>query len=168
MSRRALAAPLLLAVMLTAGCGGSGDAAPAAAETAAPAITTTSVPVATLTEDTGKPATKGSGKPTVAPEVVAPASTTDPKSERLLSGDWKDQVVTELGRVDARLVADQPAAIKKVRATCKQMETGMFSTKVIPIIQKRFSSPTFTVSPEMAQDIYSVLIQDACYYMNES
>jgi hypothetical protein len=154
--------------MLTAACNGSGGDTPVAAEKAAPAITTTAVPVAKFTEDTGKPAKKGSGIPTVAPEVVPPPSTTDAKSEQLLSEDWQTRVVGELTRVDARLVADKPATLKKVRATCKQMETGMFSTKVIPIIQKRFSSSALTVTAEMAQDIYSVLLQDACYIMDES
>jgi hypothetical protein len=168
MSRRALAAPLLLAAILTSACGGSSDdAAPAAATTPAPVITASSVPVAHFTEDTGKPGKKGSGKPTVAPEVIAP-STTDAKAQQVLAGDWETRVVSALRQVDARLVADQPAAVKKVRATCKQMETGMFSTKVIPIIAKRFSSTTLTVTPDMAQDIYSVLLQDACYIMNES
>jgi hypothetical protein len=48
------------------------------------------------------------------------------------------------------------------------METGMFSTKVLPIIAKRFSTAQLTVSHDMAQDIYAVLLQDACYNMKES
>jgi hypothetical protein len=95
-------------------------------------------------------------------------STTDVKSQEIVAGDWQSRVVAALRRVDARLVIDQPAAVKKVRATCEQMETGMFSTKVIPIIEKRFSSKELTVTHGMAQDIYSVLLQDACYNMHES
>src|SRR4051812_3419052 len=149
MSRRALAAPLLLAVMLTAACGGAGDEEAPAAATAVPTITASSVPIATFTEDTGKPAKTGAGKPTVAPEVVVP-STTDVRSEQVLAGGWEARVVSALREVDPRLVADQPAAVKKVRATCVQMESGMFSTKVIPIIEKRFSSRKFSVSAALA------------------
>jgi len=153
--------------MLTSGgCGGSDDA-PDAAAASTPAATVSPTPGAKAgTPAKAKPATKA--KPTVPPEVVAAPSTTDAKSEQVLSGDWETKVVAALRGVDARLVTDQPAAIKKVRATCKQMETGMFSTKVIPIIVKRFSNDRLTVSQDMAQDIYSVLIQDACYLMSGS
>lgn len=152
--------------MALAGCGGAKSDAPAAAAAASPLAPAPSASPAgkaqTATSARAKPV-----KPSVAPEVVLP-STTDARSQAVLAGDWEGRVTAALKQVDARLVADQPGALKKVRATCRQMETGMFSTKVIPIIEKRFSTAQLTVTQAMAQDIYAVLLQDACYNMNES
>ena len=153
-------------MMIVAGCGGSGsgDDTPDAAAAASPLATASATPGAAA----GAPKVKAGGKtstPSVAPEQVAAPSTTDAKSQEILVGDWPTQVVAALRKVDPRLVADQPSAVKKVRATCKQMETGMFSTKVIPIIEKRFSSKSITVSADLAQQLYTVLLQDACYSM---
>jgi hypothetical protein len=163
-----LPAALVVAGLLLTGCGGSNDDAPAAAAAAAPvaAAAPSATPKAAKVAKVAK-VTKVSATPSVGPEVVVP-STTDVKSQEIVAGDWQSRVVAALRRVDARLVIDQPAAVKKVRATCEQMETGMFSTKVIPIIEKRFSSKELTVTHGMAQDIYSVLLQDACYNMHES
>jgi hypothetical protein len=162
-----LLAALVVAGFLLTGCGGSNNDAPAAA-----AAATAATPIATSAPSAKPKAAvakkpKVSATPTIGPEVVVP-STTDVKSQEILAGDWQSRVVAALRRVDPRLVVNQPAAVKKVRATCQQMETGMFSTKVIPIIEKRFSSRELTVTHGMAQDIYSVLLQDACYNMHES
>jgi hypothetical protein len=168
MSRRALTVPVLLAVMLAAGCGGAGGAPDAATAAAAgPPTASAPAPVATVTP-TGAPGVAApSGKPTVGPEVVVP-STTDARSQEILGGSWEARVVSALRQVDPRLVANRRAVVQKVRATCTQMETGMFSAKVVPVIVKRFSTPSLTVTSAMAQDIYGILLQDACYRMNES
>jgi hypothetical protein len=108
MSRRAFAAPVLLAVMFLAGCGGAGDDAPDAAAPATPIMTAPSaIPTATF-----QPASGGKkAKPTVAPEVIVP-STTDATSQRALAGNWEGRVVAALTQVDPRLVADQAGAVK--------------------------------------------------------
>lgn len=170
MFRRVLAS-VPVVVLLLAGCGPSASA-PTAVGSPAPttAVPTSSpspgTPAGTTAAAGSKVSTKGA-RPSVAPEVVVP-STTDAKVAEVLSGDWQTRVVAALRHVDARLVTDDAVAVKKVRATCRQMETGMFSAKVLPIIEARFSNPKVTVTSEMAQDIYSVLLQDACYNMNES
>ncbi|HUR72639.1 MAG TPA: hypothetical protein VMZ00_00080 [Sporichthya sp.] len=153
------------AVLVLGGCGSDDDAP--AAET--PIVVASATPTAEAGK-AGKAGKATSGKKvaaTVAPEVVVPTAA-DATSPRTNFDGWRGRLVTELSKLDSRLVTSDEAAMKKVRATCKQMETGMFESKVVPIIQKRFSNSEVTLSYDVAQEIYSLLLQDACYIMNES
>ncbi len=159
----------LIATLALTGCGGSDDAPDAAAaETplAVVAATPTAQPSPAAKGEKGAKGGGAAAAATVAPEVVVP-STTDAVSARTSDG-WQGLVVQELRKVEPRLVTSEGAAVKKVRATCEQMETGMFETKVVPIIIKRFSTATFTPSYELGQRVYSILLQYACYRMNEA
>lgn len=163
--RFVLPAVLVAAALTLTGCGSDGDSdSPAAAET--PLASASATPSAKAKAGKGKKAKDAEAAPSVAPEVVVP-STSDSRTA-FAPGDWQGSVVAALTKVDPRLTTDQVATIKKVRATCKQMETGMFSTKVVPIIMKRFSTAKIEVSYDMAEDIYSVLLGEACYTMVES
>jgi hypothetical protein len=160
-ARRA-ALPLFALAILTA-CGKPSADIPLAASTPTPALTAS--PLATL-----KPAApakpRKSAAPTVAPEVIVP-STTDVRARQSFVG-WQGLVMDGLRRVDPRLVTTEAQTLKKVRVTCQQVSTGMFETKVVPIIMARFSNAKVTVSHDMAEDIYSVLLEDACYKMAEA
>jgi uncharacterized protein YceK len=159
---------VLAALLVLGGCGSHDDAPDAAA-----AETPIAIASATLTAKAAKAGKAGKAKPgtkaaaTVAPEVVVP-TTTDAASNRTNFDGWQGRLVTELGKIDPRLVTSDADVMKKVRATCKQMETGAFETKVVPMIIKRFSNAKVTVTYEVGQQIYSLLLQDACYIMNES
>ena len=165
---RVLPALVVSFVVALSGCGSGGDEA--AADTAIAPIPSPSAPAAPV--ESAESATKqdraarATPAATVAPEVVVP-STTDARSEAALKG-WQGTVVAQLRRIDPRLVTTSPNAIAKVRATCEQMSTGMFETRVVPIIVKRFSNAEVTVTDEMAQAIYGVLLQEACYVMGEA
>lgn len=157
----------LAATLALAGCGGSDDTTPtAAAGTVPPPASAAASPAPTTSAAAVPAAGKQAkpGKPTVAPEVVVPTKT-DVRSSAALTG-WQARVVAALRQLDQRLVTDRPATIRKVRATCDQMATGMFETKVIPIIVKRFSTAQITVDEKLASAIYAVLLQEACYVMN--
>jgi hypothetical protein len=158
----------LVSVLALTGCGGSDDAAPAAAAAETPLASPPATPI-----PEGKPLKPGKGEKaavsaaaTVAPEVVVP-STTDAVSLQA-DGSWQSLVVQELRKIDPRLVTSDAAVVKKVRSTCVQMETGAFETKVVPIIIKRFSTATFTPTYDLGQEVYSILLQYACYHMNET
>lgn len=160
----------LVAVLALTGCGGSDDAAPdaAAAETPLASAPATPIPAGkALKPGKGEKKDDAAAAGGVAPEVVAPPSTTDAVSAQSMGG-WEGLVVDELRKVEPRLVTSDEAALKKVKATCVQMETGLFETKVVPIIIKRFSTAKFTPTYELGQQVYSILLQYACYRMSEA
>ncbi|GAA0637642.1 hypothetical protein GCM10009547_47510 [Sporichthya brevicatena] len=165
--RTALPALALATALALTGCGGSTEETPtAAAGTTPPAASAAAIP-APAASGAAAPAAGAKAQPakaTVAPEVVVP-SKTDVRSQAALSG-WQAAVVARLRQLDKRLVPDRAATIRKVRATCDQMASGMFETKVIPIIVKRFSTARITVDKNLASAIYAVLLQEACYVMN--
>ena len=166
MSARVLPALVVTLALALSGCGSGADS-PAAAETAivpSPSAAAPASPAkAAAKQDRAAPAKPAA---TVAPEVVVP-STADIRSEAA-PGGWQGTVVAQLRRIDPRLVTTSANAVAKVRATCEQMSTGMFVTRVVPVIVKRFSNAKLTVTEEMAQAIYGVLLQDACYVMGEA
>ncbi len=155
----------LAAALALTGCGGSDDA-PAAAAAETPIANASTTPTAAAgpaaTSEEGEKRTSAAA--TVAPEVVVPSTADAVSSQRM--GGWQGLVVQELRKVEPRLVTSDAAAVKKIRATCVQMETGLFETKVVPIILKRFSTAQFTPSYELGQQVYSILLQYACYRMN--
>ncbi|MBA3742758.1 hypothetical protein [Sporichthya sp.] len=169
MAARRVVLALVAALALT-GCGGSDDAPDAAAAEATIASVSASPTANADTADKPGKAGKGmkgaSAAATVAPEIVVP-TTSDAVSAQTLGG-WQGLVVAELRKVEPRLVTTDGAAVKKIRATCVQMQTGMFETKVVPIIIKRFSTAQFTPTYELGQQVYSILLQYACYRMNET
>lgn len=157
------------AALVLAGCG-SGDETPdAGGATTAPVASPASDGPASAAPTLSKKAKKVAA--TVAPEVVVPSTADDvskaPQQQAVLTG-WQGVTVQELRKIDPRLVANQQAALKKVRASCVAFESGMFETKAIALIQKKFSRAEFAVPEAMAQRIYQTLLQTACYVMNES
>lgn len=165
---RPLPALTLAAALVLTGCGGDDDATPtAAAGTAVPTVSAaaSAAPSPSVLSSKAQPKS-GATSPTVAPEIVVPTYT-DVRSEAALTG-WQVAVVARLRQLDPRLVADRPATIRKVRATCEQMATGMFETKVFPIIVKRFSTTKIAVSEDLASAIYAALLQDACYVLDSA
>jgi uncharacterized spore protein YtfJ len=165
---RVLAA--LVTVVALTGCGSGADDPQAVPAPATPSVSpVTSAPAAASGNSDkatdAKPKAGGAAAGSaVEPEVVVP-STTDARSQAALTG-WQGTVIEQLRRIDPRLVTDQATVIRKVRATCDQMSTGLFETKVVPIIVQRFSNAKIRVTEDIAQGIYTVLLQDACYVLN--
>src|SRR5690349_10644596 len=119
MAPRRVVLALVAALALT-GCGGSDDAAPDAAAAASPlaaAPERTAIPKgAPLKPGKGEKKVAAAAAGGVAPEVVAPPSTTDAVSAQSIDG-WQGLVLQELRKVEPRLVTSDAVALKKIRAT---------------------------------------------------
>lgn len=173
--RRVLCALVVSVTLALSGCGsdtGPDDAAAiddtAATGAQAPAAQATarSADAApTGKAKAGKAGAGGSPAPTVAPEVVVP--TTSDAGVRPVSGSWQDVTLAGLKNIDLRLVADEKLAIKRVRAACEAFSSGMFAEKAITLVKAKFSTAQFQVTQDLAGEIYQMILQTACYVMNE-
>lgn len=165
---------LVTAAVVLSGCGSGGDAdapATAGAGTSLPATTTSGTSVAATAETAGPPKQPKKGPAPAAPEVVPLRTTEDvtrsAQQQAVLTG-WQGVTVQELRSIEPRLVTDQQATLQKVRSSCAAFESGMFETKAIVLVRKKFSTAAFAVPEAMAQRIYQTILQTACYVMNES
>lgn len=161
------------AAVVLSGCGSGSDADTSAAAAAGPPLpaTTSGTSVAPTAETALPPKQPKKGGAAVAPEVVPPRTTDDvtrsAQQQAVLTG-WQGVTVQELRRIEPRLVTDQLATLQKVRSSCAAFESGMFETKAIVLVRKKFSTAAFNVPEAMAQRIYRTILQTACYVMSAS